>query len=51
MRRHPAVEVYPKGFVPPHLAKLRMKGRESEAPGEQINQEANRVNDSFEQKI
>jgi predicted RecB family nuclease len=51
MRRRPAVEVYPKGFVPPHLAKLRMKGRESEAPGEQINQEANRVNDSFDQKV
>ena len=47
--RQSEIEVYPKGFVPPHLAKVRNKGRDSEAPGAQINQEANRVDDSFGQ--
>jgi predicted RecB family nuclease len=38
--RRPVIEVYPKGFVPHHLAGLRKrKDQKSEAPGEQINQE------------
>jgi hypothetical protein len=40
VRRRPLIEVYPKGYVPPHLARLRKKkGQKSEVPGEQIDQE------------
>jgi hypothetical protein len=36
--RHPVIEVYPKGFNPTHLAKMRRKnGHKSEVPGKQIN--------------
>jgi predicted RecB family nuclease len=39
-RRRPLIEVYPKGFIPPHLAQLRKKeGQKSEMPAEQIDQE------------
>ncbi|MCI0458922.1 MAG: IS66 family transposase [Gemmataceae bacterium] len=39
-RRRPLIEVYPKGFVPPHLARVRKtEGQKSEMPAEQINQE------------
>jgi predicted RecB family nuclease len=46
VRRRPVIEVYPKGFVPPHLAGLRnKKGQKLDAPGEQANQEGNGIND------
>jgi Transposase IS66 family len=36
-RRRPVIEVYPKGFVPPHLARLRNKApHKSGGPPEQI---------------
>jgi predicted RecB family nuclease len=39
-KRHPLIEVYPKGFMPAHLVQLRKKGREKlETPSEQIDQE------------
>ena len=39
-RRRPVIEVYPKGFIPPHLARLRKKGgQKSEVPAERIDQE------------
>ncbi len=42
-RRRPLVEVYPKGFIPPHLAQLgKREGQKSEMPAEQIDQENNR---------
>jgi hypothetical protein len=38
-RRRPLIEVYPRGFVPPHLAQARKKeGQQSEMPAEQIDQ-------------
>jgi hypothetical protein len=48
-KRRPVIEVYPKGFIPPHLARLRKKnGQKSDVPGEQVKLEKNRVNDSFD---
>jgi hypothetical protein len=39
-RPRPVIEVYPKGFIPPHLARLRKKGgQKSEVPAERIDQE------------
>ena len=36
-RRRPVLEVYPKGFVPPHLARLRDKAtRKSGEPTDQV---------------
>src|SRR5262249_16468052 len=39
-RQRPVIEVYPKGFIPPHLARLRDKAaQKSEMSAEQIDQE------------
>src|SRR5207244_9997338 len=39
-RQRPALELYPKGFVPPHLAQLRDKrAQKSETPAEPMGQE------------
>ena len=39
-RRRPVIEVYPKGFVPPHLARLRHKAtRKSGKPTEEVVQD------------
>jgi hypothetical protein len=36
-RRRPRIEVYPKGFIPPHLARLRDKAaQKSGGPSEPI---------------
>jgi predicted RecB family nuclease len=36
-RRRPLIDLYPKGFIPPHIARLRKKaGQESELPGEPL---------------
>jgi hypothetical protein len=49
-RRRPMIELYPKGFTPLHLEKLRRKkGQPSEMAGEQIDQAKDRANDSLEQ--
>jgi hypothetical protein len=41
-RRRPVIEVYPKGFVPPHLARLRAKAtQKSGGVTEQIVEEGN----------
>jgi predicted RecB family nuclease len=39
-RRRPVIEIYPKGFVPPHLARLRDKAaQQSAGPTEQVVEE------------
>jgi hypothetical protein len=43
-RRCPVVEVYPKGFVPPHLARApKKKGESPKTSGEQVDQESGQV--------
>jgi predicted RecB family nuclease len=40
-RRRPVIEVYPKGFIPPHLApRQKMEDQKSEMAGEPIDQES-----------
>jgi predicted RecB family nuclease len=49
-RRRPVIEVYPKGFVPPHLARVRNKAaQKSGEPAEPVVEEESRSGGSSEQ--
>jgi predicted RecB family nuclease len=49
-RRHPLIEVYPKGFVPPHLARLRENAaRKARGAAEQGSEEGTRSDNRSEE--